>query len=263
MLPDAPCIPGLVGCPGGHRYSIHELPSFRYRNDPPSELLTRPLWASTGGSSTGTTVVAQQNSGSIQSSPTGQRTAYTFYTKNDTDQDRKGITVIHGDIPQGAELDTELSTKGCERVGNEVRCTVDFAKGETKYLTAIYKNIARCEDAPALQVLKSSNADNKVTMQVACATIDFDHHTTDSALTSAPNVMPEPVEITQVQPEEYRQVVMPQTGGENLLFETAHAQEFVLLPAPHQAENSISLLPFFVLASIAVVVLGIAGFARR
>jgi hypothetical protein len=61
----------------------------------------------------------------------------------------------------------------------------------------------------------------------------------------------------------YASVVLPQTGAQSVLFETAHAQEFVLFPAQNSAENSISLLPIFILAGLAVLILGIVGFARQ
>ena len=166
MLPEPPCIEGLIGCPG-----------------PRNGAISSTLGSSNGTSGTSNTsgtsgTATTSSTHTAANDPTVKNVAYTSYTVTARNTGRSVLSSIvlkQGSLPSGVKLDTGRSTPGCKQVDTNVECTVDLSANQSKYLTLVYVSDdgAECANMSALKnvSVSSGSGSSNVKTSVSCVTL--------------------------------------------------------------------------------------------
>ncbi len=197
MLPEVPCIPGLVGCDdGGFQNAGSEntgsTSSFRFSSASNGSIFGTTNTSSLNSSSNNSLRFSSSSSvGANLSARFGISTKriarYTVSTVNRGQQAASGYVFSHGPLPTGAMFDPVRSSKNCIQAGSFVQCTLDLNVGESKSPEIVYtvQDSFSCAIARALQSVKkvSGTGADDVGTSVNCVI----SHETSSVFSSSEN----------------------------------------------------------------------------
>lgn len=178
MLPDTPCIPYLIGCPDGRRYTYPPVgnsfrsgarpclfPGCRIGSLSGRDFIIPHIDESSSGRSSaqsssssaccGSRAFSPEFPASLSKKKTDLFAVYDVSLKNLSLRPLSGLAISHGPVPFGGTFDALRSASGCSIFTKIVGCSANLGPGETTSFRIVYRvtNATYCRVASVLNAV--------------------------------------------------------------------------------------------------------------
>ncbi|MSR67981.1 hypothetical protein EXS65_04140 [Candidatus Peribacteria bacterium] len=194
---------------------------------------------------------------SSDGSSNGLLAVYNVTLKNRSNTPVNGIRAIHGTVPDDATFDPTKSDSRCAIGNSIVACTRSVEGSETQNFTITYKvtDPEYCKNTPILQTIAVQSVIENAPIPPVSGTVDCVVKQGDVLAGTA----------TDGGNNDYETIPEPQTGVNDLYYQSTRTNDYILIPKQSTPMESAST-PMFFLSLFSIVILGCAmwmKFPRR